>query len=201
MSKDKSTSPSSAYEEIFIADFLIEVRTGVFELELMQGLTAHVLDGEAVLVERVANRRGNPVTGVRRSIAELDERTAMAMVAEYSFTYGGRGLTQSVLLTDFVRAGLLGRESFCEAWKWGIDARNRQEGGDSPIVETARRLDRQPLPAGGGPGMWTAICPGRGLPPHRLALSAASGEFGCGYCRRRGGVPELEEWMKEEWGR
>ena len=49
-------------------------------------------------------------------------------------------------------------------------------------------------PSGRSPTLWLADCPGRG---HRLHVSTASDQFGCGYCRRKGGPAELEALVAE----
>lgn len=42
---------------------------------------------------------------------------------------------------------------------------------------------------------WTASCPsGRG---HPVMISSQSNEWGCGYCRRKGGLAELKAWLAE----
>ncbi|MFC2993362.1 hypothetical protein [Halomonas tibetensis] len=70
--------------------------------------------------------------------------------------------------------------------------RNRQEAeaqSQAPIIVMARRLGLRPEPAGKSPSAWYADCPGKS---HRLMVSSSANEFGCGYCRVKGGTAELE---------
>jgi hypothetical protein len=69
---------------------------------------------------------------------------------------------------------------------------NRQEAealAEAPIIVLARRLGLRPEPAGRSPSAWYADCPGKS---HRLMVSSSANEFGCGYCRVKGGTTELE---------
>jgi len=65
----------------------------------------------------------------------------------------------------------------------------KENGTDSEIVAAARKLGLHPEPTGNGPSQWQAQCPGRG---HQLDIGAKSESFGCGYCKVKGGVGELE---------
>jgi hypothetical protein len=51
-----------------------------------------------------------------------------------------------------------------------------------------------PEPAGIGPTQWDARCPVRS--GHRLMITTGNDEFGCGYCRVKGGVDELRALVK-----
>jgi hypothetical protein len=63
-----------------------------------------------------------------------------------------------------------------------------------PIVLTARELGLAPRPAGHNATAWVANCPsGRG---HTIMISATSNEFGCGYCRKKGGPNELRTFCR-----
>ena len=59
---------------------------------------------------------------------------------------------------------------------------------DRPIVALARELRLDPTPSGTGPASWEARCPGG---HHYLRIQAETGEFGCGYCKQKGGIEEL----------
>jgi hypothetical protein len=64
-----------------------------------------------------------------------------------------------------------------------------QRGYEAPIIEQARKLGLNPRPAGHNDSAWMADCPRRS---HFIMLSPSLNEFGCGYCRRKGGPVELE---------
>ena len=63
---------------------------------------------------------------------------------------------------------------------------------DYPILHAARELGLGPEPSGTSPGSWQARCPAT---QHYLMIQAHNGEFGCGYCRWRGGVNELRKFV------
>lgn len=71
-------------------------------------------------------------------------------------------------------------------------AAGRRRGGRSAIVRAARRLKLGPEPDSRSPAVWQARCPGT---KHFIFLSPDKGEFTCGYCRKRGGVTELEAFV------
>ncbi|MBR0851874.1 hypothetical protein JQ543_29335 [Bradyrhizobium diazoefficiens] len=66
---------------------------------------------------------------------------------------------------------------------------DRQRNDEAPILRLARQLGLSPAPDGASEHNWLASCPGRG---HSLMLSPTTNQFGCGYCRRRGGLDELQ---------
>lgn len=75
--------------------------------------------------------------------------------------------------------------------------RNRQEAqaqAEAPIIVLARQLGLRPETAGKSPSAWYADCPGK---THRLMVSSSANEFGCGYCRVKGGTAELEALVKQ----
>jgi hypothetical protein len=73
------------------------------------------------------------------------------------------------------------------------EARARETG----IIRTARELGLAPRPAGTGPDHWFANCPGKN---HPLYITTTAGSFGCGWCRRKGGVGELRAFVEERAG-
>ena len=77
-------------------------------------------------------------------------------------------------------------------------AAGRRRGGHSAIVRAARRLKLGPEPDGRSPAFWQARCPGT---KHFILLSPDKGEFFCGYCRKRGGVTELEAFVGQREAR
>lgn len=64
----------------------------------------------------------------------------------------------------------------------------------APIIRTAEELGLGPRPSGGTPVSWEAHCPGTN---HSLMIQARSGQWGCGWCRRKGEGPELRAFVAE----
>ena len=63
---------------------------------------------------------------------------------------------------------------------------------ETEIIHVARELGLHPQPAGTGPVQWYARCPGARW--HQIMITTSDDQFGCGYCRVRGGVEELREF-------
>jgi hypothetical protein len=69
----------------------------------------------------------------------------------------------------------------------------------SRILAAARAVGLRPEPVGTGVGNWVAGCPGRS---HTLMLRPRSEQFGCGYCKVKGGPELLAEFVarRRGWG-
>ncbi|WP_299397161.1 hypothetical protein [uncultured Gelidibacter sp.] len=66
----------------------------------------------------------------------------------------------------------------------------------TPLITYLKENNLNPVPSGYSPTNWNAQCPsGRG---HSIMVSTKSDEWGCGYCRRKGGIAELESWLHEK---
>jgi hypothetical protein len=93
------------------------------------------------------------------------------------------GLLTSRELADIV-------ESIVEEFKRNVRiAKAAQRGHEAPIIRMATELRLNPRPAGHNDSAWMADCPRRS---HWIMLSPSSNEFGCGYCRQKGGPAELK---------
>ncbi|NCF52491.1 hypothetical protein GWP57_12835 [Gammaproteobacteria bacterium] len=91
-------------------------------------------------------------------------------------------------------------ESYRERKRLQSEEYMRQaRGNETEIVRVARELGLDPVPSGDSPTAWIARCPGqRGR--YTLWLSAKSDQFGCPYCRVRGGIDELRVFLAKEDG-
>jgi hypothetical protein len=67
-------------------------------------------------------------------------------------------------------------------------AEAKQLQHEAPIITLARELNLNPRPAGHNDSAWMADCPRRS---HSIMISPSNSEFGCGYCKRKGGPEEL----------
>jgi hypothetical protein len=92
------------------------------------------------------------------------------------------GLLASNELSDIVRAVTE------ELKRNALAAEAAQRGHEASILKLARELGLNPRPAGHNNSAWIADCPRRS---HTIMLSPSLNEFGCGYCRRKGGATEL----------
>ena len=99
----------------------------------------------------------------------------------------------------FVAPGLLDKKAFVLIMDSVEQKRSahKQEAvhfAETPIVIAARECGLSPNPSGTSGTAWLAQCPGTN---HFLMIGAASGEFGCGWCKRRGGIDELRAFAAE----
>ena len=66
---------------------------------------------------------------------------------------------------------------------------------NTEIIQYCEREQMNPRLAGLDPHQWFANCPGG---RHPLMIAADSGTWGCGYCKKKGELPELEQWVIEK---
>ncbi|MGZ4951142.1 MAG: tetratricopeptide repeat protein [Halobacteriota archaeon] len=73
---------------------------------------------------------------------------------------------------------------------------------ETEIIKVARELGLYPRPTGKGITHWWASCPSIRKPAfsHPLYIDAAENYFGCGWCKRKGGVEELRAFVMERTG-
>ena len=170
------------------------------ELWIARGKHASVDGGSCDVAEDVGFIRklyGRDVQGlaVRRTSEGTDKDAARGLLEAYFYV-----ITQYVSMRGFIKHGMLvgvdyhrtldgiekRRDLFAEA------ARRQAENTPSALVEAAEELDLCPVPSGTSGHSWYGNCPGTN---HRLMISAGSEEFGCGYCRVKGGVEELRAFV------
>ena len=99
----------------------------------------------------------------------------------------------------YISSGIFTLEDFnsLQARADAIIDENISKALQSPgeLIDICRRYDLNPCPAGNTGHSWYATCPsGRG---HSMHVSTQSEQWGCGYCRRKGGKEELDQWITE----
>jgi hypothetical protein len=60
------------------------------------------------------------------------------------------------------------------------------------LINFCRTINLNPIPDGIHASNWIANCLSKGN--HQMLLTTLTNEWGCGYCRKKGGLPELKEW-------
>ena len=65
----------------------------------------------------------------------------------------------------------------------------------TPIIDYLRAQDLFPRPTGNNPNSWVAKCPSGGN--HHIMIVTKEDEWGCGYCKQKGKLPELKTWLQE----
>ena len=65
----------------------------------------------------------------------------------------------------------------------------------TPLITFLEEQQLHPMPTGCNENSWTAKCPSGGN--HFLQVVTTNDQWGCGYCKRKGGKEELEKWLQE----
>ena len=75
----------------------------------------------------------------------------------------------------------------------------REKGKDHPIILYCAEKKLHPEPEDHSPDSWKANCPsGR---QHQIMISTSSPSshsWGCGYCKKKGGLEELKQWVEKK---
>jgi hypothetical protein len=100
--------------------------------------------------------------------------------------------------SELIIGGLVKEEDFTrllgELEKELDDNAEKARQRETEIIRVARELKLSPEPTGKGPDYWQAGCPGGN---HPVYINAADNEFGCGWCKRKGGPEELRAFVEE----
>jgi hypothetical protein len=104
--------------------------------------------------------------------------------------------------TYVIHGGAISKRSFrtlIRAIKRDLDDNARRAScEEAEIVVAARELRLSPEATGTGPHHWRASCPETN---HGLYIQSDTNQFGCGYCRRKGGPEELRAFVVERRAR
>tara|TARA_R110002012_G_scaffold265939_1_gene449415 strand:- start:16373 stop:17074 length:702 start_codon:yes stop_codon:yes gene_type:complete len=68
------------------------------------------------------------------------------------------------------------------------------KANQTPLIYYLKKQNLDPQPTGNSVNSWTTKCPSGGN--HHLMVSPLSDEWGCGYCKGKGKIPELEKWLQ-----
>jgi hypothetical protein len=72
------------------------------------------------------------------------------------------------------------------------EERNRQKHAEKEIVVFCDKEGLNPRPTNGDSEQWLANCPnGR----HNIMIAVDTGEWGCGYCKKKGKLSQLRNWI------
>ena len=82
-------------------------------------------------------------------------------------------------------------------WDWIIERIDSKTTTtfNSRFIDFLKEKKLNPKPHDEEKGEWMANCPSGAK--HPIMISAYFDEFGCGWCKRKGGQKELEEWIEE----
>ncbi len=184
--------PDAAYEDAFMeGDSVIACK---FWLSIIVDTIDAVLYfkragiTDSVWVETGYDYGADPITAPTRGSVK---RACKRLFKEHIRHHGGYQFPGKL-----ISAGWLSAWSYRSAVKevvHEIDENKRRADRHShaEIIETARTLRLRPEPSGDSPNNWIANCPGG---PHSIMVAPTSNEFGCGYCRIKGGPDVLREF-------
>jgi hypothetical protein len=133
----------------------------------------------------------------------LDESLVGLLSIFFSTAAGAVAGIERIIATAYinkthVRLILKCIDSYRERKRLESEEYSRQaRDNETEIIHVARALGLNPEPAGIGPVQWHARCPNAG---HRLMITTTRDQFGCGYCRVKGGVQELRTLAAKEDG-
>lgn len=65
----------------------------------------------------------------------------------------------------------------------------------TPLINFLEERQLHPRPTGDTPFSWKARCPAGTI--HHIMVSSKHDEWGCGYCGRKGGLKDLEQWLDD----
>ena len=103
----------------------------------------------------------------------------------------------------YTKSELITTEDFDLILKEGnnnIDKRkneNREKNKKHPLILFCTEKNLSPEPQDHSPDSWIAKCPSGGK--HHIMISTSSPSnhlWGCGYCKKKGGLDELKQWVE-----
>jgi len=65
----------------------------------------------------------------------------------------------------------------------------------TPLISLLKQHQLNPTPTGFNENSWIANCPSSGN--HFIQIVTSNDQWGCGYCKRKGGKEALEKWLQE----
>ena len=105
----------------------------------------------------------------------------------------------------FIKSELISSDEFNQSLQQGIhNIKNRknqikESGKHHPIILFCEEKNLYPEPEDHSPDSWKANCPsGR---QHHIMISTSSSSnhsWGCGYCKKKGGLEELKQWVEKK---
>jgi hypothetical protein len=100
---------------------------------------------------------------------------------------------------SFIDSSVLSKAEF-EAMIQSIkDEKHRQatmaNAKQTPLIDFLKKNNLYPEPTGNNSHSWVARCPSGGK--HFIMVVTKDDKWGCGYCKRKGGLEELKKWIQE----
>ncbi len=181
-----------------ITHFLTYLQTGEFDCPIGEtDLFYSITEGYLTLVSK-------PKEGVRfiprteeypipEELSGANDKTLLKLFLTENLSNLGYGYPW------FVKSNLFTKEEFNSIVSNSIklidERKEKARLNTSILTEVCEKYKLRPEPCSNDGTSWQAKCPsGRA---HWIAISTEDNTWGCGYCRKKGGIPELVEWMEE----
>ena len=154
------------------------------------------------------------INGSKLFIKKVDHRNLSTK--ELEFPIINKNVSTEIILENFLidlmsyrynfsgRPVLIKSEIFSEKWFNVLlekgskiqDERNEiaiLENSNVEIIKFCESVGLNPRPEGSSPTNWYANCPSGGA--HPIMISTISQEWGCGYCKKKGDLIALKDWL------
>ena len=132
------------------------------------------------------------ISGAPRSEELLSEIINALLRARWPYEIAGECLREGLITKDRWQAALDAFDG--EHQQHHDESRRRVAEKPSAVINTAKLLGLHPEPTGEHPDKWRASCPGTN---HPIFISAEEDRWFCGWCKRRGGTEDLENFCRE----
>mgnify|MGYP005748884429 CR=1 FL=1 len=178
--------------------FLTYKQTGEFDWPMGETDLSYSIEGDQLtLVSKPKEvARFDPQTDIYTiplELADANDKTLLKFFLTEYLSHLGYGYPWYVKSELFTEAEFNSMRSNAIDM---IDARKAKARQNTSILtEVCEKYKLRPEPCNSDGTSWQAQCPsGR---QHWIAITTEDNLWGCGYCRKKGGIPELVEWMEE----
>lgn len=102
---------------------------------------------------------------------------------------------------SYENSNIFSKESFDSMLDKGITLMIERDNlaitlnSENELINYCKSQGLNPESKGGSATNWKANCPSGST--HKIMISTVSNEWGCGYCRRKGDINSLKEWLKK----
>lgn len=129
----------------------------------------------------------------KRTSASLKENLSILLKRYFSAARGFNGLPSyidSAIYTKIEYDNLIQ-----EIIKESQEIKQKASQNKSPLIMYLEGKELCPKPTGNNSISWVAKCPSGGN--HFLMVTTKPDAWGCGYCNRKGGIEDIQQWFNE----
>lgn len=128
----------------------------------------------------------------------LDTKTALSHFLVEFMSHPGNFFGRP----EYVSSEFLSEMEFKKLLERSINIINERESiameltRQNELIQYCYQAKLDPEPEGSSPTNWRAKCASGGH--HYMLISTQSNQWGCGYCKRKGGLVDLQKWVEEK---